>query len=290
MKSYLQLLRHVLQSGEERNTRSGEVIGTFGENLQFDLRDGFPAVTSKRLAFKSMVGELLWFLNGKTDLKSLRNYSDLPEDAWTIWSDDCNRWHSQQKRFDPDLEELPTDDLGELYGVQWRSFTGLSTDIDQIEKLVESLRENPSGRYHIVNSWNVDAINTDAMALAPCHVMFQCYVSSDGHLDLIWYQRSVDMFLGLPFNIASYALLLEILAKLLDLTPRYLKAQLGDCHIYEGHVPAVKEQLRNKPVKLPTVEVPELYNVRSLAFLTAKDFKLNDYHHAGAIKAPLSVG
>lgn len=196
MKQLNELISNVLMYSEERNTRSGRVHGIFGANMEFDLRKGFPAVTAKKLMFKAMAGELLWFLNGSTDLDSLRYFSDLDKDAWTIWTNDCNRWH-QQPRFSTTGAELTNlNDLGELYGAQWRTYDGEFIQVDQIQKLLTGLKEDPFSRYHIVNSWNVEAIERGLMALPPCHVLFQCYVSADGHLDLMWYQRSVDVFLG----------------------------------------------------------------------------------------------
>lgn len=203
MRNYQNLMAKVLEHGEERTTRSGDVIGLFGENLEFDLRKGFPAITTKKLAFKSVVGELLWFLNGDTTLSSLKKYTGLKEDAWTIWTDDCERWHNKRKNdynlntLIPEIsyEELyDTDDLGKLYGYQWRSFNGY---VDQIANLIEGLQDNPYSRYHIVSAWNPSDIGEDSMTLPACHNFFQCYVSNEGYLDLIWNQRSSDVLLGL---------------------------------------------------------------------------------------------
>lgn len=204
MQNYKDLLQKIITEGEERGTRSGKTLSIFGEHLAFDLRAGFPAVTTKKLAFKSMVGELLWFLNGKTDLPSLRKYSDLSEDAWTIWSNDCQRWHKQRiaRLSGEDATNYTTwnnqESLGELYGYQWRTLeTEFLKTIDQIQNLIDSIKENPSSRYHIVAAWNATTVALGRAALAPCHVMFQCYVTANGELDLMWYQRSVDTFLGL---------------------------------------------------------------------------------------------
>lgn len=297
MQSYKDLLQKIITEGEERDTRSGKTLSIFGEHLAFDLRAGFPAVTTKKLAFKSMVGELLWFLNGKTDLPSLRKFSDLSEDAWTIWTNDCQRWHKQRvgklegEAVTNYLTWNDQEDLGELYGYQWRTLeTEFLKTVDQIQDLVDSIKSNPSSRYHIVCAWNATTVALDRTALAPCHVMFQCYVTAKGELDLMWYQRSVDTFLGLPFNIASYALLSHIICELTGLTPRYLKCTLGDVHVYEGHLEAVSELLSRKPKELPQIRIPDLKTLDDLKGLTAKDFELVGYEPHGPIKAPLSVG
>lgn len=297
MQNYKDLLQKIITEGEERDTRSGKTRSIFGEHLAFDLRAGFPAVTTKKLAFKSMAGELLWFLNGKTDLPSLRKYSDLSEDAWTIWTNDCLRWHQKRAQSPAYSGEMgytecnDVEDLGELYGYQWRTLeTEFLRTIDQMQNLITSIKENPSSRYHIVCAWNATTVALGRTALAPCHVLFQCYVTDKGELDLMWYQRSVDTFLGLPFNIASYALLSHIICELTGLTPRYLKCTLGDVHVYEGHLEAVSELLSREPKELPKIRIPKLETLDDLKGLTAKDFELVGYEPHGPIKAPLSVG
>lgn len=296
MRNYQDLMAKVLEKGEKRNTRSGEVIGLFGENLEFDLRDGFPAITTKKLAFKSMVGELLWFLSGDTSLTLLKKFSGLSEDAWTIWTDDCERWHkSRREKFEP-IPYIPnlsydtlydTDSLGKLYGHQWRSFEGY---VDQIGNLIKSLQEIPESRYHIVSAWNPNDITRNRLALPACHTLFQCYVSTDGHLDLMWYQRSCDVFLGLPFNIASYALLSHIICHLTGLKPRMLKVTLGDVHVYSAHVEGALEQLSRTPKQHPDIKMPEFVTLDDLLEKTANDFQLVGYEHHPAIKVKLEVG
>ena len=202
MQQYLKILTDVILLGEPRNDRTGTgTVSIFDSYAKFDLREGFPAVTTKRLAWKSVVGELLWFLSGSTNLHDLRVFTfGRDEGQWTIWT--------------PNYEDqaismgYDNGNLGPVYGKQWRKFGGR----DQILELIEGLKNNPHGRRHLVSAWNVAEL--DKMALPPCHYGFQCYVSNDGYLDLKWAQRSVDCFLGLPFNIASYALLTHILAKL----------------------------------------------------------------------------
>ena len=284
MDNYQKLMKKVLEEGEIRKTRSGKTRSLFGEHLEWDLRKGFPAMTTKRLAFKSCIGELLWFLNGETDLPSLRKRSCLPENAWTIWTNDFERWHKQMGTLDtPEYYDYQS--LGNLYGDQWRN----RISVDQIAELVYNIESDPTSRYHIVMNWSVDDVARRTMALAPCHVMFQVYVSG-GFIDLIWYQRSVDTFLGLPFNIASYGALMHIIGTLTGKIPRYLKCSLGDVHIYEAHIPAVVEQLSREPKRLPLFDMPTIRTLTDLYELTADDFSLVCYEHHPAIKAPLKVG
>lgn len=289
MKNYQDLLTKVLIHGEERDTRSGKVYSLFGENLEFDLREGFPAVTTKKLLFNLVAGELLWFLNGRTDLPALRYYSNLPEGARTIWTDDYERWIAENPTHIP-LKEGTKECLGKLYGWQWRNFEGRNYEVDQIQELINKIKYNPKSRYLVVSAWHPSDIAEEAMALGACHNMFQCYVSSDGYLDLMFNLRSSDVFLGNPYNIASYALLTHILGSFTGLTPRFLKCNLGDTHIYLNHVEAVKQQLGNVPKALPTLSMPFPKSLEDLSHLTAKDFKLEGYEHYGVIKAPLSVG
>ena len=278
MKQYLNLLSEVMIAGDDRQTRSGAVRSLFNANLKFDLRAGFPAVTTKKLAFKSMVGELLWFMSDNTDLPSLRRFSDKPKDAWTIWTPDYERWARGL-----DLKE----DLGKLYGHQWRNFAG---HVDQITALIYNLKTDPNSRYLYVTALNPSDTANNAMALNACHTYFQCYVTADGYLDLDYTQRSVDCFLGLPFNLSSYAMLMHILCEITGLKPRYLYASLKDVHIYHEHFYAVEEQLGREPTELPDVVLPKFDDLAGLLTYTAKDFSLVNYKPQGAIKAPLSVG
>lgn len=297
MKNLLHLYYQIIQENTidgglaMRETRSGKVISSFGKALEWDLRNGFPAVTTKKLAFKSVIGELLWFLSGKTDLKTLRQYSNIDEGAWTIWTQDFERWAKSQEALE---DFVDNEDLGEIYGAQWRNW---DTDgIDQITNLIEGLKNAPTSRYHMVSAWNVAAIDAGDMALPPCHFAFQCFVGLDPYtdepryLDLMWHQRSVDSFLGLPFNIASYAALLQILGKLTGLQPRMLKCTLGDVHIYEQHIPQILEQLGRKPHMLPRMAMPTFSSLDELLTKTAQDFRLIDYGHHLELKGKLTVG
>ncbi len=290
MKNYKRLLKDILMYGQPCDTRSGKTLSIFGEMLEFDLTKGFPAITSKKLMFKGVIGELLWFLNGENRLESLRFRSNIPKDKWTIWSDDCERWR-KSANFPREFDLCDDDYLGYIYGVQWREF-GVIDNIDQISNLIDRLKNDPHSRYHLVTAWNPEEI--DKMALPPCHYAFQCYVrkESDGkkYLDLMWHQRSVDTFLGLPFNIASYAALTHILAKLTGLEAGRLKVTLGDVHIYQDHLEAVDKLLNNEIHPPPQLILPEMNTLEDLYPLTAKDFSLKGYNHSGQIKAKLSVG
>lgn len=287
-----------------RETRSGNTASSFGHVLAFDLREGFPAVTTKKLAWKAVVGELLWFLSGSTNLKKLREYTELDDDAWTIWSDDCKRWHKNN-------EDAPEDenDLGEIYSYQWRDFGGSEhvrnndgvielfgeQGIDQIQNLITSLREQPESRYHLVSAWNPVTNSLQKAALPPCHYAFQCYVTDEDengirYLDLMWHQRSVDSFLGLPFNIASYGLLLTILARLTGCRPRFLKCTLGDTHIYEQHLEQCQEMIDREPLPLPTLKFRKIESLEDVLTMKASDFKLDNYVNHGVLKGKLSVG
>lgn len=278
MKQYLKILTDVVLLGEPRNDRTGTgTISTFDSHARFDLREGFPAVTTKRLAWKSVVGELLWFLSGSTNLHDLRTFTfGRDEGQWTIWT--------------PNYEDqaismgYKNGNLGPVYGKQWRDFGGR----DQIMELIHGLKTNPHGRRHLVSAWNVAEL--DKMALPPCHYGFQCYVSNDGYLDLKWTQRSVDCFLGLPFNIASYALLTHILAKLTGLKPRYLTFSGGDTHIYNDHMEQVEEQMKRKPRALPTLVMPEFVDLFDLLDnnTAAWAFRLENYDPYPALKAKMS--
>ena len=249
----------------------------FGEFLEWDMREGFPAVTTKKLAWKPMVGELLWFINGETSIEALRHRSDLSPEAWTIWDNDAKRWNQSDTDYD---------DLGKLYGYQWRSAGGY---VDQLQNLVDTINTDPTSRYMLVMNWNSVDVAQYAMALPPCHTGFQVYVDGP-YIDLMWNQRSIDSFLGLPFNIASYGLLLEILGKLTGLQPRKLKCSLGDVHVYSNHIPMVEELLQREPLALPTVQLPEMKSLDDFKEMTAKDFVLVGYQSHPPIKAPLSVG
>ena len=288
MKQYLELLDHILQYGEERGDRTGTgVISSFGHQIRFNLGDGFPAVTTKSLAWKGVVSELLWFLEGSDDerrLAEIRFQQDRAElkdltKFSTIWTDNAD---NQGIELGYENNEI-TKKLGPIYGVQWRNWGG----IDQIKKLLDDLRSDPGGRRHILSAWNVEQIAS--MALPPCHVMSQFYVSENGRLSCQMYQRSADMFLGVPFNIASYALLQSILAKILNLIPGDFVHVFGDAHIYKNSIAQVKEQLSREPKKLPKLILPNIDSIESLKKFSVDDFILDGYESHPAIKAPMAI-
>ena len=288
MKQYLELLDYILQHGEERGDRTGTgVISSFGHQIRFNLGDGFPAVTTKSLAWKGVVSELLWFLEGSDDerrLAEIRFQQDRAElkdltKFSTIWTDNAD---NQGIELGYENNEI-TKKLGPIYGVQWRNWGG----IDQIKKLLDDLRSDPGGRRHILSAWNVEQI--ESMALPPCHVMSQFYVSENGRLSCQMYQRSADMFLGVPFNIASYALLQSILANILNLIPGDFVHVFGDAQIYKNSIAQVKEQLSREPKKLPKLILPNIDSIESLKNFSVDDFILDGYESHPAIKAPMAI-
>ena len=288
MKQYLELLDYILQHGEDRGDRTGTgVISSFGHQIRFNLEDGFPAVTTKSLAWKGVVSELLWFLEGSDDERRLAEIrfqkdrsklTDLSKFS-TIWTDNAD---NQGIELGYENTET-TKKLGPVYGVQWRDWGG----VDQIKKLINDLQANPNGRRHILSAWNVGKI--DSMALPPCHVMSQFYVSKNDRLSCQMYQRSADMFLGVPFNIASYALLQSILANILNLIPGEFVHTFGDAHIYKNSIEQVKEQLTREPKKLPKLTMPNLESIDALNHFTVNDFVLEGYESHAALKAPMAI-
>jgi len=264
LKQYLDLCRHILHNGTKKEDRTGTgTISTFGYQMRYDLAEGFPVVTTKKLHLKSIIHELLWFLSGDTNIKYLQ------ENGVRIW----NEWADENG------------DLGPVYGYQWRSWpTPDGKSIDQITNVVEQIKNNPDSRRLIVSAWNV--ANVDSMALPPCHTMFQFYVA-DGKLSCQLYQRSADVFLGVPFNIASYALLTMMVAQVCDLEPGEFIHTLGDAHIYTNHLDQVKLQLGREPKDLPRMEINK--EVKSLFDFTYEDFKLVGYDPHPAIKGVVSV-
>ena len=287
MKAYLDLLQHILENGENRDDRTNTgTISSFGHQLSFDLEEGFPAVTTKSLAWKGVVSELLWFLEGSSDERRLaeirfeKNREELTnfEKYSTIWTDNAD---NQGKDLGYENNELRKE-LGPVYGVQWRNWEG----IDQIKNLLNNLKNNPNGRRHILSAWNVGKI--DKMALPPCHVMSQFYISN-GTISCHMYQRSADMFLGVPFNIASYSLLLSIFGEILNLKPKKFIHSFGDAHIYLNSVDQVKEQLQRKPFDLPKLILPKLNSLEDLSACSINDFKLEGYEHHPSIKAKMAV-
>ncbi len=260
---YEDLLRLVLQTGTPKADRTGTgTRSVFGHQLRFDLSQGFPLVTTKRVHLKSIVYELLWFLRGESNVGWLREHG---VSIWDEWADERG-------------------ELGPVYGVQWRSWpTPDGGHIDQIAQVVENLRRDPDSRRHIVSAWNVADI--PSMALAPCHAFFQFYVA-DGRLSCQLYQRSADLFLGVPFNIASYALLTHMVAQQADLEVGDFVWTGGDCHIYDNHVEQVAEQLTREPFAAPTLR---LRRARSIFDYAYEDVEVVDYEHHPAIKAPVAV-
>ena len=287
MKAYLDLLKYIIDNGEEKNDRTNTgTISSFGHQLEFDLEGGFPAVTTKSLAWKGVVSELLWFLEGSDDERRLaeirfnKDRSELTdlEKYSTIWTDNAENQGKELGYENSDTKKL----LGPVYGVQWRNWGG----VDQIRDLLEGLKNNPDGRRHILSAWNVGQI--DKMALPPCHVMSQFYVHRET-ISCHMYQRSADMFLGVPFNIASYALLLSILAEILNLKPKRFIHSFGDAHIYINSIDQVKEQLSRDPKPLPKLIIPNIDNLEDINKLTVDDFILENYDPHPPIKAKMAI-
>jgi thymidylate synthase len=336
-KSYQALLQDILDNGVEKETRNGETISVFGRQIRHKMSEGYPLLTTKKMAFKTMVTELLWFLKGDTNIKYL------VDNGCRIWDGDA---YKQYKSTNPDyltddemfktergtykfftqeefINKIKTDDefakkwgeLGPIYGKQWRNWKTFFTQkqgVDQIQNLINDLKTNPDSRRLMVNAWNVGEL--DEMTLPPCHYGFQVYTreldlderfelfkkqNNGSHpedievmddyntptraISLMWNQRSVDTFLGLPFNIASYGLLLEMIAKEVNMAPDELIGNLGDVHLYSNHVEQAKEQITRKPMALPTVEITELDLLKGSVQL-----ELKNYIHHDPIKAPLS--
>ncbi|MFN4206300.1 MAG: thymidylate synthase [Agrobacterium albertimagni] len=264
MHQYHDLLRHVLETGSDRGDRTGTgTRSVFGYQMRFDLAEGFPVITTKRLHLKSIIHELLWFLKGDTNIRYLK------ENGVSIWDE----WADENG------------DLGPVYGAQWRSWPDYDGGhIDQMTKLVESIKTNPNSRRHIVTAWNPALV--DEMALPPCHCLFQFYVA-DGRLSCQLYQRSADIFLGVPFNIASYALLTLMIAQVTGLEPGDFVHTLGDAHLYANHFDQAKLQLTRTPKALPVMKLnPDVKDLFSFAY---DDFTLIGYEADASIKAPIAV-
>ena len=264
MKQYLDLLNHIMENGTQKSDRTGTgTRSVFGYQMRFNLADGFPVMTTKKLHLKSIIHELLWFLNGDTNVKYLQ------ENGVRIW----NEWADEDGN------------LGHIYGYQWRSWPDYNGGhIDQIKEVVETLKNNPDSRRIIVSAWNVADLPN--MNLPPCHAFFQFYVA-DGKLSLQLYQRSADCFLGVPFNIASYALLLMMMAQVTGLEVGDFVHTLGDAHIYNDHFEQVREQLSREPRKLPRMVINP--DVKSIFDFKFEDFSLEDYDPHPHIKAKVSV-
>jgi thymidylate synthase len=299
MKQYHDLLQDILDNGEIKDDRTG--IGTysvFGRHLRFDLRTGFPAITTKKLAWKAVCGELLWFIEGSGDERRLAEITHGSKDGTvTIWSPNALApyWRSKAKY---------EGDLGRVYGVQWRHWNKYTeeldfgpahkggqrlavdkTEVDQLQNLLQGLQKDPNGRRHILSAWNVSEM--DDMALPPCHVMSQFYVNKNKELSCHMYQRSVDVFLGLPFNIASYALLTYLIAHHCDFKVGELIISTGDTHIYKDHVEQVKEQLTRNEYPLPTLYLNATKT--NIFEFKMEDMVLDNYQSHGQIKAKMAV-
>lgn len=315
-KQYQNLLADILISGRRKEDRTGTgTLSVFGRQIRHDMRDGFPLLTTKKMAWKTMVTELLWFLRGDTNIQYL------VQNGCNIWNGDAYKaYHS---RF-PETEMMSEQDfietvrvnkefaekwgeLGPIYGKQWRSWnyqskknhyvmagqpTHHNINIDQISNLINELKTNPNSRRLMVSAWNVGEL--DKMTLPPCHYGFQCYVREGKYLSLMWNQRSVDTFLGLPFNIASYGLLLEIIAKEVNMIPDELIGNLGDVHLYSNHIEQAKEQIDREPFELPKLVINDEFWNSNQSFLdqiehvVSDDFQVVDYKSHPSIKAPLS--
>ena len=288
MKQYLDALEYILENGKDRDDRTGVgTRGVFGYQMRFDLRNEFPAVTTKRLAWKSVVAELLWFLEGSSDERRLAEiqYEKSREELVgknTIWTANADNQAKALGHTNEDLQK----DLGPVYGHQWRSWDAKFGHVDQIAEVLESLHYNPESRRHIVSAWNADMVNV--MALPPCHTLFQFHVQ-DGELSCQLYQRSADMFLGVPFNIASYSLLTHMFAQLLNLKVGDFVWTGGDCHIYQNHMDQVKEQLTREPRKGPTLLMPKFTDLEELTNTKPSDYQLLNYDPMLSIKAPMAV-
>ncbi len=271
MRQYLDLLKHILENGEAKEDRTGTgAISVFGYQAKYDLREGFPLLTTKKVLFSAVVHELLWFLRGSTNINdSLKEFTPI----WNAWADENG-------------------ELGPVYGYQWRKWEKFVKDadsgnyrkehVDQIKEAIDMIKNDPTSRRIIVSAWNV--ADVDRMALPPCHAFFQFYVVN-GRLDCQLYQRSADVALGVPFNIASYALLLAMVAQECGLTPGIFVHTLGDAHIYLNHVEGVKEQLKREPKALPQLRIAN----KSVLDMTFDDIEILNYEHDAFIKFPIAV-
>lgn len=259
MQQYLDLMQHILKNGVEKSDRTGTgTISVFGYQMRFNLSDGFPLVTTKKCHLRSIIHELLWFISGNTNIKYLQ---DNKVTIWDEWADEHG-------------------DLGPVYGKQWRNWGG----VDQLSELITNIKNNPDSRRLIISAWNVGELSK--MALPPCHAFFQFYVSN-GKLSCQLYQRSADVFLGVPFNIASYSLFIMMMAQVVGLQPGEFVHTLGDAHLYVNHLEQAKEQLTRKPYSLPKMLINP--NIKSIFDFKYEDFELVSYESHPTIKAPIAV-
>ena len=262
MQEYLDLLKKVKETGGHKDDRTGTgTLSVFGHQMRFNLRDSFPLLTTKKIHFHSVAHELLWFLKGETNIKYLKDNSVR---IWDEWADDNG-------------------DLGPVYGKQWRKWESDGQSFDQILNVINQIKSNPASRRHIVSAWNVADI--PSMALAPCHILFQFYVH-DGKLSCQLYQRSADIFLGVPFNIASYALLTHMIAQVCDLEVGDFVHTFGDVHLYLNHIEQAEEQLSRNPLQPPKIKLNKKNDIDAYTF---EDFELIDYEHHPHIPAPVAV-
>lgn len=290
MKEYLKLCKHVMENGIEKSDRTGTgTISTFGYQMRYDLNEGFPIVTTKKVHLKSVIHELLWFIDGDTNIKYL------VENGVNIWNDwpykkfkDSAEYNGEtmkefkEKVIASDEFAIKYGDLGPVYGKQWRDFNG--SDVDQVAQLVDSLKNNPDSRRHILSAWNPAQI--EEMALPPCHSFIQFYVA-DNKLSCQLYQRSADIFLGVPFNISSYALFTMMLAQVCNLELGDFVHTIGDAHIYSNHVDQINLQLSRTPFKLPTMKInPDVKDIFSFKY---EDFELVGYESHETIKGAVAV-
>ena len=275
MKTYNDVLRQIMDKGVDRQGRNAMTRALFAIQMRFNLEEGFPAVTTKQLAFNAVKGELLWFLEG---IGSDERLKEIMGKDRTIWTDNTEAPYWKPKAKFPG-------DLGRVYGVQWRHWKKTDgTEVDQVANIIDKLKNNPNDRRLVITAWNPGEL--DQMALPPCHMIFQFFVAN-GKLSLHMTQRSCDMFLGVPFNIASYALLLSMVAQVVGLKPYECVLTLNDAHIYHEHFEAVKEQLSREPMKLPKLWLnPEIKDINKF---TMNDIRLEDYEHHPTIKAKMIV-
>lgn len=295
MKEYLDILKHVVENGEKREDRTGTgTLSCFGLQARYDLNKGFPATTTKKLAWKSMVSELLWFIEGSDDERRLSEitHGSRDDSKKTIWTEnaEADYWKPKSKFHG---------DLGRVYGVQWRKWRKFNvlkhygegrvaadmTEVDQLSNLIHGIKTDPHSRRHLLTAWNVAEL--DQMALPPCHTFSQFYVSSDNKLSCHLYTRSQDLPLGTPFNIASYSLLTHMIAQVCDLGVGELVHTMGDAHIYLNQVATVKEQLQREPLPLPKLWLNP--NIKDIEKFTMDDIKLLDYNYHPPLNYPFSV-
>jgi len=288
---YLNALKEILDTGEHRPDRTGVgTISKFGVHLRFDLQQGFPAITTKKLAWRAIVSELLWFIEGSGDEYRLKEilHGERYSDKKTIWSDNATAEYWTKKKL-----QRHEGDLGRVYGVQWRRWRAplvrinkvILQNCDQLLNLIDGIKEDPYGRRHIITAWNPGELGL--MALPPCHMMSQFYVSTSGKISCQMYQRSADMFLGVPFNIASYALFTHLIAQATGFQVGELIIDIGDAHIYENHIKQVKEQLNREPLPLPELKLNP--GITDVTKFTMEDIALEGYESHDAIKAPMAV-